>query len=158
MLKLFENGEPAPVISDPGNELMLRMMCATLGGENVAPEYAPLMREEMGFVPREARWSQAAGETKSWRSQHVLIVGAGVCAIALGVNLGRLGIPYTIVEKNAELGGTWYVNRYPGCGVDTPNHSYSFSFGARNPWTRYFAKRQELLDYLRKVAARIRHP
>ena len=84
--------------------------------------------------------------------QHVLIVGAGVCAIALGVALGRLGIPYTIVEKNAELGGTWYVNRYPGCGVDTPNHSYSFSFGARNPWTRYFAQRQELLDYLKKVA------
>ena len=90
--------------------------------------------------------------------QHVLIVGAGVCAIALGVALGRLGIPYTIVEKNAELGGTWYVNRYPGCGVDTPNHSYSFSFGARNPWTRYFAQRQELLDYLKKVALRIRHP
>lgn len=81
-----------------------------------------------------------------------MIVGAGVCAIALGVALGRLGIPYTIVEKNAELGGTWYVNRYPGCGVDTPNHSYSFSFGARNPWTRYFAKRQELLDYLKNVA------
>ena len=82
----------------------------------------------------------------------MLIVGAGVCAIALGVALGRLGIPYTIVEKNAELGGTWYVNRYPGCGVDTPNHSYSFSFGARNPWTRYFAQREELLDYLKKVA------
>jgi len=48
--------------------------------------------------------------------------------------------------------GTWYVNRYPGCGVDTPNHSYSFSFGARNNWTRYFAQREELLDYLKKVA------
>src|SRR5439155_2729076 len=31
-------------------------------------------------------------------------------------------------------------------------HSYSFSFGARNQWTRYFAQRQELLDYLKKVA------
>ena len=57
VLKLFENGEPRPVISDPGNELMLRMMRATLG-ENVAPEYAPLMREEMGFVPRDADWSK----------------------------------------------------------------------------------------------------
>ena len=56
----------------------------------------------------------------------MLIVGAGVCAIALGVALGHLGIPYTIVEKNAELGGTWWINRYPGCGVDTPNHSYSY--------------------------------
>ncbi len=109
------------------------------------------MREEMGFIPREARWTKPPpGE--QLQQQHVLIVGAGVCAIALGVALGRLGIPYTIVEKNAELGGTWYVNRYPGCGVDTPNHSYSFSFGARNNWTRYFAQREELLDYLKKVA------
>jgi 4-hydroxyacetophenone monooxygenase len=149
VLKLFENGAPKPVITDPGDELMLRMMRATLG-ENVAPEYAPLMREEMGFIPREMRWRQrpAAGKLAG---QHVLIVGAGVCAIALGVALGRLGIPYTIVEKNAEIGGTWYVNRYPGCGVDTPNHSYSFSFGKRNAWTRYFAQRQELHEYLLKV-------
>ena len=150
VLNLFADGAPRPAITDPGNELMLRMMRAGLG-ENVAPEYAPLMREEMGFVSREARWGERPRDEKL-AQQHVLIVGAGVCAIALGVALGRLGIPYTIVEKNAELGGTWYVNRYPGCGVDTPNHSYSFSFGARNPWTRYFAQRQELLDYLRKVA------
>jgi 4-hydroxyacetophenone monooxygenase len=150
VLNLFSKGEPKPVITDPGNELMLRMMRATLG-ENVAPEYAPLMREEMGFIPRDARWTRRP-PSEALAQQHVLIVGAGVCAIALGVALGRLGIPYTIVEKNDELGGTWYVNRYPGCGVDTPNHSYSFSFGARNPWTRYFAQRQELLDYLKKVA------
>jgi 4-hydroxyacetophenone monooxygenase len=149
VLNLFANGTPKPVITDPGDELMLRMMRATLG-ENVTPEYAPLMREEMGFVPRDARWrTRPSDETLA--AQHVLIVGAGVCAIALGVALGRLGIPYTVVEKESEIGGTWYVNRYPGCGVDTPNHSYSFSFGARNRWTRYFAQRQELLDYLLKV-------
>ena len=151
VLKLFENGEPKPAIADPGNELMLRMMRATLG-ENVTPEYAPLMREEMGFIPREMRWSKRPPDDEL-AMQRVLIVGAGVCAIALGVALGRLGIPYTIVEKNAEIGGTWYVNRYPGCGVDTPNHSYSFSFGKRNPWTRYFAQRQELHDYLLKVVS-----
>jgi len=150
VLKLFVNGEPPPAITDPGNELMLRMMRACLG-ENVAPEYAPLMREEMGFTPRDARWKLPPPD-EQLQKDHVLIVGAGVCAIALGVGLGRLSIPYTIVEKNAELGGTWYINRYPGCGVDTPNHSYSFSFGARNQWTRYFAQREELLDYLKKVA------
>ena len=150
VLKLFANGEPEPAITDPGDELMLRMMRAGLG-ENVAPEYAPLMREEMGFIPRDARW-KTTPPAEPLQKDHVLVVGAGVCAIALGVGLGRLGIPYTIVEKNAELGGTWYINRYPGCGVDTPNHSYSFSFGARNQWSRYFAQREELLDYLKKVA------
>jgi 4-hydroxyacetophenone monooxygenase len=150
VVKLFAEGTPTPVITDPGDELLLRMMRACLG-ENVAPEYAPLMREEMGFVPREARWSKRPSDGKL-AGQHVLIVGAGVCAIALAVALGHLGIPYTIVEKNAELGGTWWINRYPGCGVDTPNHSYSYSFGARNAWTRYFCQREELLGYLMKVA------
>src|SRR5205085_3697440 len=98
VVKLFADGDPKPVISDPGNELMLKMMRATLG-ENVTPEYAPLMREEMGFIPREMRWRKPPSDDKL-ADQHVLIVGAGVCAIALGVALGRLGIPYTIVEKN----------------------------------------------------------
>jgi 4-hydroxyacetophenone monooxygenase len=151
VVKLFAHGNPKPVITDPGNELTLKMMRACLG-ENVAAEYGPLMREEMGFVAREARWTRPPPD-KTLAQQHVLIVGAGVCAIALGVALGRLGIPYTIVEKNDELGGTWYINRYPGCGVDTPNHSYSYSFGPRNPWTRYFCQREELLGYLKKVAA-----
>ncbi|MGY3466251.1 hypothetical protein ACVW0I_003122 [Bradyrhizobium sp. LM6.11] len=150
VVKLFADGPPKPVITDPGDELLLKMMRACLG-ENVSPEYAPLMREEMGFVPREARWAKRPSDEKL-AEQHVLIVGAGVCAIALGVALGHLGIPYTIVEKNEELGGTWWINRYPGCGVDTPNHSYSYSFGSGNAWTRYFCQREELHGYLLKVA------
>jgi len=150
VVELFAGGPPKPVIADPGEELLLKMMRACLG-EKVAPEYAPLMREEMGFVAREPRWKTRPSEAK-FAEQHVLIVGAGVCAIALGVALGHLGIPYTIVEKNAELGGTWWINRYPGCGVDTPNHSYSYSFGSGNAWTRYFCQREELLGYLQKVA------
>src|SRR3954447_17804617 len=63
VLKLFENGEPQPAIKDPGDELMLKMMRATLG-ENVAPEYAPLMREEMGFIPREMRWSKPPADDR----------------------------------------------------------------------------------------------
>src|SRR5438132_13158348 len=46
VLKLYENGHPTPAITDPGNELMLKMMRVCLD-ENVAPEYAPMMREEM---------------------------------------------------------------------------------------------------------------
>lgn len=150
VVNLFADGTPKPAITDPGEELLLKMMRACLG-ENVAPEYAPLMREEMGFVPRKARWTERPSNDKL-AQQHVLIVGAGVCAIALGVALGHLGIPYTIVEKNDELGGTWWINRYPGCGVDTPNHSYSYSFSSHNEWTRYFCQREELLEYLQKVA------
>ena len=91
VLKLFEHGAPTPAITDPGDELMLKMMRACLG-DKVAPEYAPLMREEMGFVPRDVRWNKPSVRCRV-KAQHVLIVGAGVCAIALGVALGRLGHP-----------------------------------------------------------------
>jgi 4-hydroxyacetophenone monooxygenase len=57
ILKLFANGNPKPVISDPGDKLMLRMMRACLG-ENVAPEYAPLARR--------------------WGSSHVMHAGPSV--------------------------------------------------------------------------------
>src|SRR4051812_34194700 len=63
VVKLFADGEPRPVVTDPGNELMLKMMRAALG-ENVAGEYAPLMREEMGFIPREARWTKPPANEK----------------------------------------------------------------------------------------------
>jgi 4-hydroxyacetophenone monooxygenase len=152
-LALLQHGVPEPAITDPGNALIERMMSACLG-EAVPGEYAPLIREEMGIVARDASWP--GGQAPSRRADApVLIVGAGVCAIALGAALGRLGIPYQIVEKNADLGGTWYVNRYPGCGVDTPNHSYSFSFGSRYRWSRYFSHREEILDYLRRTAAEL---
>ena len=142
----------APVLTDPGNALVQTMVTACLG-ENVPPEYAPLFREETALIDRVVEWSSHP-PAAARASHHVLIVGAGVSGIALGVALDRLGIPYTIVEMAAEVGGTWYANRYPGCGVDTPSHAYSFSFGPRYPWSRYFSPRDEVLDYLRRTAER----
>ncbi|HQR72186.1 MAG TPA: NAD(P)-binding domain-containing protein [Burkholderiaceae bacterium] len=144
---LARGGEPA--IHDPGDELMQRMMSVCLG-ENVAPQYARLTREEMALVRRRLHWPDV-GERPAGRDDHVLIVGAGICGIALGASLAELGIPFTIVEKTTEIGGTWNVNRYPGCGVDTPNHAYSFSFGPRYPWPRYFSRREDILTYLLEV-------
>ncbi|MBM6594860.1 flavin-containing monooxygenase [Microvirga pudoricolor] len=146
---VFSPPFPRPVISDPGNDLMRRMMSTCLG-ETVPDEYAPLIREEMNLISRLPEWKSGRPEAAS--STHVLIVGAGVCGIALAVGLKNAGIPYTIIEKRPDVGGTWSTNRYPGCGVDTPNHSYSFSFAQKNPWTRYFSQREEIHDYLRRVA------
>ena len=52
----------------------------------------------------------------------VLIVGAGMSGICSAAKLKAAGIPFSIIEKNASVGGTWYENSYPDCGVDTPNH------------------------------------
>ncbi|GIT54666.1 MAG: hypothetical protein Ct9H300mP16_18260 [Pseudomonadota bacterium] len=36
----------------------------------------------------------------------------------------------------------------PDAEMDTPNHAYSLSFGRGYPWSRYFALRDEIQDYL----------
>lgn len=148
--KLLSAGITEPVIKDPGNDLMQRMMSVTLG-EEVPYEYAEMNREEMGLVKRLPEW-KVEPKVETLATHEVFIVGAGVSAIALAVNLEQLGIPYTIAEQKSGLGGSWYANRYPGCGVDTPNHSYSFSFGQRYPWSRYFSRREEVHDYLTRLA------
>ncbi|MEC9346660.1 MAG: NAD(P)/FAD-dependent oxidoreductase [Pseudomonadota bacterium] len=139
-----------PAITDPGDTLMQEMMSVCLG-EAVPDEYAPMMRQQMGLMPRAEDLPPAPRKLAAGQLP-VLVVGAGASGIAMGATLLDLGIPFTIVEKNAEVGGTWLENRYPGCGVDTPNHAYSFSWGERYPWSRYFAPREQLHDYLVRSA------
>ena len=149
-VEIFGRAPLHPAIHDPGDLLMREMMSACLG-ETVPEEYAPAMREELGFVDRDIHWASQPLETQL-SDRHVLIVGAGVNGIVLGAKLTQLTIPYHIVETNSQVGGTWLENRYPGCGVDTPNHAYSLSFGRRYPWSRYFALRDEIQDYLERCA------
>ena len=142
--EILTRPDQAPAIGDPGDERIVEMMRACLN-EKVGEEYALMMREEMGFVSRFVTWS---GAPPKMPDRPVVIVGAGASGIALAANLDALGIPFVILEKNAEVGGTWLENRYPGCAVDTPNHAYSFSFGPREDWSRYFSRRDALLDYM----------
>lgn len=144
---------PPPAIRDPGNEHMLRMMSVCLN-ERIPSEYAPMMREEVGFVSRFAEWRNADQAQKKLKARkfRVGIVGAGSAGIILASNFRKLGIPFTILEKRGDVGGTWRDHRYPGCSVDTPNHAYSFSFGARYAWSRYFAARPQIQDYLCGIA------
>lgn len=132
-------------VTDPGDALMLDMMRASMG-EAISPRYAPMMREELGFVPRDAA---VALPPPAQDGPHVLVVGAGASGLALGRSLKALGLPFLIVEAAEEVGGTWRDNRYPGCGVDTPNHAYSFSRGGRYPWSSFFSPRGDLYAYLR---------
>jgi 4-hydroxyacetophenone monooxygenase len=56
-----------------------------------------------------------------------------------------------VIEKNADVGGTWFENTYPGCRVDSPNHTYSYSFEP-NDWPQHFSDQKTLLGYFRRVA------
>jgi 4-hydroxyacetophenone monooxygenase len=71
-----------------------------------------------------------------------------------GVRLKEAGIPFTIVEKNAGVGGTWWENSYPGARVDVGNHFYCYSFEPSDGWTEYFARQPELQAYFESVMRR----
>ena len=45
------------------------------------------------------------------RGYRVLVIGAGVAGLCAAIRLQGAGIPYVVIEKNAEVGGTWYENR-----------------------------------------------
>jgi cation diffusion facilitator CzcD-associated flavoprotein CzcO len=82
----------------------------------------------------------------------VAIIGGGAGGIAMGLALVRAGHEPTILERSAELGGTWHDNIYPGAGCDVPSHLYCFSF-APNDWQRKFALQPEIHAYLLRCAA-----
>ncbi|MEP5232626.1 MAG: NAD(P)/FAD-dependent oxidoreductase [Alloalcanivorax sp.] len=84
-----------------------------------------------------------------------LIVGAGISGIGLGIRLKEAGFDnFVILEKAADLGGTWRDNTYPGCACDVPSALYSYSFAQKPDWTRAFAGQGEILDYVRDTAER----
>ena len=117
--------------------------------EDVAPEYAPMLLEELGFVNRDVHWSTPAVSPNGFK---VLIIGAGFAGICAAIKLQALGIPYVVVEKNSDIGGTWFDNNYPDAGVDTPNHFYSYSFAPNTKWKHYFSKRSDIWQYAQDVA------
>lgn len=136
----------APAIEQPSSELLVRMMSWAMG-EAVPDSYAQMIAEGLG-LPDPATSEAPLRVPPGF---NVVVIGAGVSGLCVAVSLKQAGVPYTIIERNSGVGGTWMENRYPGCGVDTPSHLYSFSF-AKNDWSRYFAGRDELHDYLERIA------
>ncbi|MEU8358803.1 NAD(P)/FAD-dependent oxidoreductase [Nonomuraea sp. NPDC048882] len=85
----------------------------------------------------------------------LVIVGSGFAGICMAVKLKEAGYhDFVILEKAAELGGTWRDNTYPGCACDVPSHMYSYSYELNPDWSRMFAPREEIQDYLRACAAK----
>lgn len=83
----------------------------------------------------------------------VTIIGAGFSGIGLAVRLKQAGLEdLVLLEREAEVGGVWRDNTYPGAACDVPSHLYSFSFASEGRWSRRFAPQPEILGYLRRVA------
>ncbi|MEV4392280.1 NAD(P)/FAD-dependent oxidoreductase [Nonomuraea sp. NPDC049607] len=83
----------------------------------------------------------------------LVIVGTGFAGIGMAIKLKEAGYhDFVILEKAADLGGTWRDNTYPGCACDVPSHMYSYSYELNPGWSRMFAPQAEIWDYLRTCA------
>jgi cation diffusion facilitator CzcD-associated flavoprotein CzcO len=83
----------------------------------------------------------------------IAILGAGFSGLGMGIRLKQEGYEdFLVLERDDEVGGTWWANTYPGCACDIPSHLYSFSFALNPDWGRTYSKQPEIRDYLIRCA------
>jgi len=83
----------------------------------------------------------------------VAIIGAGPGGLCMGKRLLDEGFDdFVLLEKSDGVGGTWNLNRYPGCECDVQSALYSFSFEIKADWSKPYGTQPEILAYMEHVA------
>jgi 4-hydroxyacetophenone monooxygenase len=140
---------PAP---SPSDDVLLRIMEFAVGG-SAMDDYLPLLEEELAYRGEDRRAPEwHTSELAPDVAFRVVIIGAGMSGVLAAHRLQQAGVDFIVVEKNDDVGGTWFENSYPGCRVDNPNHNYSYSFAQRHDWPLHFSTQDVLLDYFRRCA------
>jgi 4-hydroxyacetophenone monooxygenase len=141
---LQEGKPPAIAVPTPEQTSVMLGVCV---GESVDDSYGQMFSEE--FRRRIAAPGNAGCPASPSDDFRVLVIGAGVSGIIAAHRLQEMGFSYLLVDKHDAPGGNWLDNRYPGGGVDTPSHLYSYSF-APNDWGYHFELRGALEEYFSK--------
>lgn len=88
------------------------------------------------------------------RHLRIIVIGAGASGLnmihALRKHLDNYEI--MVYDKNPDVGGTWYENRYPGCKCDVPSHNYQFTWRQNHDWSGFYVGAPEIHQYFRKLA------
>jgi cation diffusion facilitator CzcD-associated flavoprotein CzcO len=88
-----------------------------------------------------------------------LVIGAGFSGLAMLHHLREAGFDTHVVDGADGIGGTWWINRYPGVRTDSEYSYYSFSFSkeVREEWVwkQRYPSGDEVLAYLEFVADRL---
>ena len=152
-LRSCRDAGPHEVSFGPAERLQ-RSLSLTAGSEVPRAELE-MWVEQLGLDPhvRGLSWSQAP-TPEQLASFSVLVIGAGMGGLNAAVQLKEAGIPFSVVEKNSEVGGTWYENRYPGARVDTPSRIYTHVFGADFRYPSPYCEQAENEKYLNWIADR----
>jgi len=154
LLRFRDGGcRPEPV---PADADVLRIMEFAVGGKSAdydMADYLPLLEEELAHRGEDRRaptWHKH--ELAPDTDFRVLIVGAGMSGLLAAHRLDEAGVDFVVVDKNDDVGGTWYENTYPGCRVDNPNHNFSYSFAQRHDWPFHYSTQPVLHRYFRDCA------
>ena len=117
---------------------LLQGMMSFLGCQPVEGRLAGLYFDDLQFAGGDTgaiTWGDdIPAEAKT--AAPVVVVGCGLAGILAGIRLRQAGLPFTIIEKNAGPGGTWWENRYPGARVDVGSHQLLLLVRARGPLER----------------------
>ncbi len=137
----------------PPNEARVHEMVTFIIGTEVGPDYAAFLEAELAMneVDPYAAPGLAEIPAELRANFRVVIVGAGMSGLLAGIRLKEAGIPFLILERHSNVGGTWYQNTYPGCRVDSPNHTYSYSFHP-NDWPQFYSQQEVLRGYFDRAA------
>lgn len=136
----------------PGPD-QLREMLTFLVGKKIDEHYVEFLLSELSMYGEDA-YAQPlldAVPAAAKASCKVLIIGAGMSGLLAAIRLQAAGVAFEIIEKNADVGGTWFENRYPGCRVDSANHVYSYSFRPSD-WPQHFSSQPVLQRYFSDCA------
>ena len=104
---------------------------------------------------RAALQGDSPGSKTHVRHVRLAILGSGFSGLGMAIRLKQHGHEdFVVIERAADIGGTWRDNTYPGCACDIPSHLYSFSFALNPHWSRTYSPQREIRDYLRRCARR----
>ena len=113
-LKAYRDSGAGPIDIGP-RERLPRSLALAGGVEEVPPEDLECWLEEVGLDPhvRGLTWNRPP-PVERLASFSVVVIGAGMGGLNAAVQLEHAGIDFTVLEKNPEVGGTWFENSYPG--------------------------------------------
>lgn len=105
------------------------------------------MREQLSTRAAEAGVDPAPGP----RHFETVIIGTGFSGLLAAIGLQKKGFnDFVLLERSANIGGTWRDNAYPGAEVDIPTGLYSVSF-IPYPFRKKYAPQSELLEYTNHI-------
>ncbi|ETI24668.1 hypothetical protein G647_04037 [Cladophialophora carrionii CBS 160.54] len=103
--------------------------------------------------------SPSADPILTRRKLKIVCIGAGFSGLTLSHKIQHEWkledvIDLQIYEKNADVGGTWYENTYPGAACDIPAHAYTFLFEPNPDWSQFYPSQPEIQAYIKATVAK----